>query len=415
MNRNISFGTLRTTLLAFIMLTPVPVAWAAIKYEVLYSFKGGSDGIGPTGLSFDPSGNLYGTTDVGGGGGCTDEGCGTIFQLMTSDSRWSEEVILRLKGTKGRFPDSGVIIDAEGNLYGTTSGHYGGNGMVFELTPSANGGWSVSVLHIFNGGNDGLTPYGGLVRDEAGNLYGTTQLGGGSGACRYGCGIVYELSPPRTNAGEWKETILHRFNGQPDGADPQASLTLDAAGSLYGTTGIGGTYGWGTVFKLTRRPSGKWTQEILHSFNRNTDGGETSSNVVFDTHGNLYCTTYAGPNSNYGSVVKLTLGPRGWEESLIHVFQGGADGGNPVSGVIVDAAGRLYGTTSGELTGGNGTVFELRRRPGDVWNETILHNFTGGSDGGFPDSLIRDSQGNLYGTAGAGGSLGWGVVFEITP
>jgi uncharacterized repeat protein (TIGR03803 family) len=418
MNPNMSLRSLWATLLAFIMAALVPGAWAASKYKVLYSFKGGSDGIGPTGLIFDPAGNLYGTTDVGGGGGCTNEGCGIVFQLTTSDGKWSEKVLLRLKGMKGPFPDAGVIIDAEGNLYGTASGHFGGYGIVFKLTPGANGNWSVSVLHAFAGGNDGQEPYSGLVRDAAGKLYGTTVLGGGYGSCYNNlyCGTVYELSPPRLKGGKWKEKILYRFRGKSDGGFPSASLILDAKGNLYGTTEIGGAYGWGTVFEMTHGSNGKWAESVLHSFGESTDGADPTSAVIFDKVGNLYGTTYGGPGANYGTVFKLTPSSEGWKESLIHVFQGGSDGGNPLSGVIVDASGSLYGTTSGELTGGNGTIFELTPRAGGVWTETVLHSFTGGKDGGFPAApLIMDSVGNLYGTAAGGGNLGWGLVFEITP
>src|SRR6202035_207596 len=148
---NLSFGTLWATLVAFAVIALASDARAGSEYKVLYNFKGGADGIGPTGLIFDPTGNLYVTTDVGGGGGCTDYGCGTVYQLIKSDGRWSEKVLLRFKGTRGRFPDSGVIIDTEGNLYGTTSGHFGGNGVAFKLTRGAHGDWSMSVLHIFAG------------------------------------------------------------------------------------------------------------------------------------------------------------------------------------------------------------------------------------------------------------------------
>jgi uncharacterized repeat protein (TIGR03803 family) len=412
MNPNMSLRSLWATLLAFIMAALVPGAWAASKYKVLYSFKGGSDGIGPTGLIFDPAGNLYGTTDVGGGGGCTNEGCGTVFQLTTSDGKWSEKVLLRLKGMKGHFPDAGVIIDAEGNLYGTASGHFGGYGIVFKLTPGANGNWSVSVLHAFAGGNDGQTPYGGLVRDAAGKLYGTTDIGGGYGSCYLYCGTVYELSPPRLKGGKWKEKILYRFKGGVDGGNPTASLILDAAGSLYSTTAIGGAYGWGTVFQLTHGANGKWTESVLHSFDESTDGAEPFSAVIFDKVGNLYGTTYAGPGANHGTVFKLTPSSGGWKESVLHIFQGGSDGGNSYSGLIFDSAGNLYGTTTGALSTGIGTVYKLVPGSGDVWTETILHSFTG--DNGSAAPLIMDSVGNLYGAAGGGGK-GWGLVFEISP
>lgn len=416
MNRNSGLPRLFVILLAFIVIVFTTSVGVASEYKVLYSFKGGSDGIGPTGLALDPAGNLFGSTDVGGGGSCTDYGCGTIFQLTNSKGKWSEKVLFRFEGTKGRFPDSGVIIDAEGNLYGTTSGHYGGNGIAFKLTPGANGNWNMSVLHVFAGGDDGLTPYGGLIQDTNGNLYGTTQLGGGSTSCSQGCGIVYELSPPRIEGGGWKEAILHRFDGTPDGAGPVATLTFDAAGNLFGTTAGGGAYGGGTVFRLARTSDGKWTEDVLHSFNGTIDGAEPFSSLVFDAQGNLFGTTYAGTASTRGSVVELIPVVHGWKERVIHVFRGGRDGGNPYSGLIADKSGILYGTTSDALTGGNGTVFKLTRGPKGVWTKTTVHKFTGGRDGGFPAApLVMDSAGNLYGTTGGGGKLGWGVVFEIAP
>jgi hypothetical protein len=416
MNRNRRVASMWATLLVFIVVTAAPGVWAAGKYKVLYNFKGGSDGIGPSGLILDPAGNLYGTTDVGGGGGCTDEGCGTAFHLAKSNGKWSEKVLVRFKDVGGDFPDSGVIMDAKSNLYGTASGH-GGYGLVFELTPGEKGIWSVSVLHAFTGGNDGQSPYGGLVRDTHGNLYGATAEGGGYyGSCgRLGCGTVYELIPPRTRGAEWKEEILYRFKGGSDGGNPEAAMIFDSLGNLYGTTSIGGDYGWGTVFTLEHGSHGKWTEHVIHSFNEKTDGAEPFGSVIFDGQGNLYCTTYAGASSTRGSVVELTPHSHEWRGKIIHVFKGGSDGGNPYSGLVIDVSGALYGTTSDALTGGNGTVFKLSPSSTGMWTKTILHTFTGGNDGAFPYApMVMDSSGNLFGTAG-GGMSGWGVVFGIAP
>jgi uncharacterized repeat protein (TIGR03803 family) len=418
MNRNRCVGSLWATLLVFIAVAAAPGAWAVSKYNVLYSFKGGSDGIGPNGLILDPAGNLYGTTDVGGGGGCTNEGCGTAFHLAKSNDKWSEKVLVRFKDVGGDFPDSGVIMDAKGNLYGTASGHGLGYGLVFELTPGEKGKWSASVLHAFTGGKDGQSPYGGLVRDRQGSLYGATVEGGGYyGSCgKLGCGTVYELIPPRTRGAEWKEKVLYRFKGGSDGGNPDAAMIFDSLGNLYGTTSIGGDYGWGTVFRLELDSHGQWTEHVLHSFNEKTDGAEPFGSVIFDRQGNLYCTTYAGASSTRGSVVELIPHAHGWQEKIIHVFMGGSDGGNPYSGLAMDASGALYGTTSDALTGGNGTVFKLTPSSSGTWTKTILHTFTGGNDGAFPFApVVLDSSGNLFGTAGGGGTLGWGVVFKIAP
>jgi uncharacterized repeat protein (TIGR03803 family) len=419
MNRNRSLGSLRATLLVFIIVVAASGARAATKYKVLYNFKGGSDGIGPNGLILDPAGNLYGTTDVGGGGGCTNEGCGTAFHLAKSNGKWSEKVLVRFKDIGGDHADSGVIMDAMGNLYGTASDDaLTESGLVFKLTPGEKGKWSASVLHAFTGGDDGGYPFGGLVRDKHGNLYGVTDEGGGYyGSCgTRGCGTVFELIPPRTKVGEWRKKVLYRFKGGSDGGNPDAAMIFDSLGNLYGTTSIGGVYGGGTVFRLELDSHGKWTEHVIHSFNEKTDGAGPFGSVIFDGQGNLYCTTYAGASSTRGSVVELIPHAHEWQEKIIHVFKGGSDGGNPYSGLVMDASGALYGTTSDALTGGNGTVFKLTPSSRGTWTKTILHTFTGGNDGAFPFApVLIDSSGNLFGTAGGGGTLGWGLVFRIAP
>jgi uncharacterized repeat protein (TIGR03803 family) len=393
-------------------------AWAGTE-RVLYNFKGGADGWGPdAGLVVDPAGNLYGTT-FRGGGGCTRDGCGTVFELTKSGGKWREKVLLRFNGLPGILPTAALILDAAGNLYGTASDALGGNGMVFKLTPDANGKWSVSVLHAFAGGLDGEVPFGSLVSDAAGNLYGTTSYGGGYGSCtgvynQSYCGTVFELSPPRTKGGKWKEKVLYHFKGGSDGGNPSASLILDAAGNLYSTTAIGGAYGWGTVFKLTHGSNGKWMESVLHSFDERTDGAEPFSALIFDKIGNLYGTTYSGASSRFGTVFKLAPSSDGWKETVLHTFNGGSDGGNPLGSLILDSAGNIYGATSGEVSNSSGTVFKLTPGLGSAWTETILYSFTGGGDGAFPNApLIMDSRGNLYGAGGGGGALGIGVVFEV--
>jgi len=400
-----------------LIMAPVflPHAWAASTYTVLYNFKGGRDGLGPdAGLVFDAAGNLYGPT-YRGGVGCTGDGCGTVFELTPSNGKWKESVLLRFTTRMpGDLPTAGLILDAQGNLYGTASSALGGNGMVFKLTPGANGKWRVSVLHALTGGKDGQEPWGGLILDSAGNLYGTTAFGGGYGSCKgYSqtyCGTVFELSPPSTKGGKWREKILYRFKGGRDGRNPFASLILDAAGNLYSTTSAGGAYGGGTVFKLTHGSNGKWTESVLHNFDVGMDGVAPFSGLVFDKAGNLYGTTYAGGGSHFGIVFELTPSSDGWKETVIHTFQGGSDGGNPYCGLIFDSAGNLYGTTSGALTNGSGTVYKLTPGSDGAWTETVIYGFSGGNGSVAP--LILDSAGNLYGTAG-GGTYSFGVVFEV--
>jgi uncharacterized repeat protein (TIGR03803 family) len=336
-------------------------------------------------------------------------------------------------GNDGSYPSAGVIFDAAGNLYGTTS--YGGSGScassslvigcgtVFELTPTVSGGWTEKILHSFNNdGADGVGPAAGLVFDARGNLYGTTKYGGTGGSCAAmyltnfaGCGTVFELTPAAD--GEWTEGVLHSFNySAGDGSFPLASLALDAFGNLYGTTSQGGTgscrgvtgtgpvTGCGTVFEVSRATEGIWREKLLHSFvNDRSDGNHPCSNLIFDAVGNLYGTTLSGGKSELlGTVFELSPGSgERWSERVIHNFEGGNQ--TPEAGLIFDAAGNLYGT-------GLYTVFELVHGANGVWTEKTLHDF--GTLGTFAYGVIFDPSGNLYGTTNSHLD---GSVYELTP
>jgi uncharacterized repeat protein (TIGR03803 family) len=238
---------------------------------------------------------------------------------------------------------------------------------VYELSPAASG-WTEKTLHHFTGGDDGGVPYGSLLLDAAGNLYGMASAGGGStAACRYGCGTVFELSPG-TN-GQWTGKALHSFSKNlNDGHYPYAGLILDAAGNLYGSTLEGGGTGKnnrGIVFEL--RPSadgsGKWTAKILHNFNDQLDDGvNPSGTLIFDASGNLYGVTLVGGASGGGTVFKLTPTANGpWAETIVHQFgKGGVDGDNPNAGLIFGTSGDLFGTTGQGGTYNEGTVFEVK-------------------------------------------------------
>ena len=408
-----------TVVITTVALGLVASVSAADKYEVIYSVSGVSGGAGPTGrLIFDAAGNLYGTASYE-GGSASSGGNGVVFKLSHDTSgRWSETVLHSFQGKDGANPAAGLIFDKAGNLYGTTTlgGTYG-NGVVFKLTHEPNGRWSETVLHSFQG-KDGANPWGDLVLDRAGNLYGTAQSGGG-----HNSGLVFKLSPA-TN-GEWIETVLLNFQGT-DGANPFGGLILDRAGNLYGTTYNGGARNNGTVFKLTPESDGEWSETVLHSF-QGKDGANPYAGLIFDRAGNLYGTTYDGGARNNGTVFKLTPEPGGeWNETVLHSFQG-KDGANPYAGLIFDRAGNLYGTTlsGGVLTffGGYGVVFKLSPDPDGEWSETVLHSFHGRPDDGYQPSgvLIIDTAGHLYGTTGHGGSsdncfyAGCGTVFQITP
>jgi uncharacterized repeat protein (TIGR03803 family) len=364
-------------------------------------------------LVFDAEGNLYGTTAGGG-----TFGFGTVFKLTHgAKGKWSETVLHNFQSSDGQFPYCGLVFDAAGNLYGTT--HYGGAngfGTVYKMA-FANGKWTQSVLHSFNS-SDGDGPDGLLVFDGAGNLYGTTYFGGA-----HNSGTIFKLSPEKN--GQWTETVLHTFDFRQGGANPYAGLVMDAAGNLYGTTYDGGTRshicldGCGEVFELARGTHGQWSYIALYDF---TDTGNAGSypygGVVLDASGNLYGTTSQGGTGSGGTVFKLTRGTHGkWAESVLHSFDG-KDGYGPTTSLVFDAAGNLFGTTTGDLVHNDGTVFELA--PGaNNWTETVLHSF-GGKDGSGPSSdLIFDHAGKLYGVASNGGNLsacagGCGVVFAIT-
>jgi uncharacterized repeat protein (TIGR03803 family) len=395
----------------------------AAQEKILHNFDPeNEDGLGPydnRSLVFDSAGNLYGTTNAG---GAHDDG--TVFELTPkAGGGWIEEVLYSFNFDAGdaAYPYGGLILDSAGNLYGTSNGGAYGYGTVFELVHTSSGGWTETILHTFSpNGLDGQAPRASLILDATGNLYGTTQYGGANGA-----GTVFELTP--TEEG-WTETILHDFGtGDKDGIWPYASLILDPGGNLYGTTWEGGANSVGTVFELTPDLSGGWTEKILHSFgDNNSDGAFPYSGLILDAADNLYGTAYYGGSYNGGVVFELVPTASGsWTKKILHNFNNnGTDGHQPFAGLIFDTKGHLYGTTlyggsgacnDGLLGTGCGTVFELTPQAGGHWLETILHDFNNnGTDGIFPySSPTLDSLGNLFGTTNLGGGYNDGTVYEI--
>jgi uncharacterized repeat protein (TIGR03803 family) len=337
--------------------------------KILHSFNdNGKDGYAPGGnLIFDSAGNLYGTAS-GGTGLCKEEtyviGCGMVFELMPQpNGSWKEKVLHNFfnRGEQGLDPTGGLVFDSAGNLYGTTtySGVPDGGGTVYELSPTAGGDWTFAVLYYFATGN----PAGSLILDAQGNLYGTANYAG-----TYLYGMAYELSP--SAGGTWTETVLHSFDQNQagtDGACPCSSLIFDSAGNLFGTTVRGGINdtGDGTVFELSPA-GGSWTETIIHNFDCHTDGCAPNAGLVFDAAGNLHGTTTNGgagscPYGNgCGTVFELSPQSGGsWTETALHSFGAGAYGAIPFSNLILDAAGDLYGTTSKGGTSQYGTVFEI--------------------------------------------------------
>jgi uncharacterized repeat protein (TIGR03803 family) len=389
----------------------------AQEEKILHNFNpNGEDGVEPNStLVFDGDGNLYGTTWGG---------AGMVFELSPQASgSWTEKSLHHFIHMDGENPNAGLIFDADGNLYGTTeNGGPNGGGTAFELKRATNGSWHEKLLHSFGSDkDDGSAPFAGLTL-HAGSLYGTTVFGG-AGTCDQtfsGCGIVFELTPA-TN-GTWTETV-YSFTG-PDGYEPIGGLIFDAADNLYGTTQFGGTGtcrdeqegGCGTVFELTPKAGGGWTEKILFSFT-DPDGTEPIAGLIFDASGNLYGTTENGTMEN-STAFELTPAGDSWTESVIFKFDKLNEGRNPGYGsLIFDAAGNLYGTTRIGGAYGGGTVFELTPQVGGGWSEKVLHHFgNDGKDGLNPYSgLILDAAGNLYGTTSTGGTYGGGTVFEIKP
>jgi uncharacterized repeat protein (TIGR03803 family) len=343
-------------------------AMAQNSFQVLHSFGGPGDGVGPSsGVVFDKQGNAYGETLTGGNASCAD-GCGLVYQLSAQK----------------------------------------------------NGGWVESILYEFTGGADGEEPTGGLAVDAAGNLYGVTRFGGTNAE-----GTAFELTP---GASGWTETILHSFctlPGDVDGCEPNSGPILDSADNVYGTTFNGGSTGWGTIYQLSPSPSG-WTETVLYTLcsQPNCADGGLPGALIRDSAGNLYGPAYEGGSSfgwcplGCGVVFALRPQPSGqWQQQVLYSFQGGADGESP-NGVALHG-GALYGTTengggSKLCTVGCGTVFEVAAgKGGSPPTETILHRSGPLADGTIPASLAFDHNGNAYGLTGFGGCCG--LIFEMTP
>src|SRR5271156_4978373 len=397
------------------ILTSVDAAQPAThyKYEALYEFcdSSGCPDIPNGDLIFGAAGNLYGTTLEGGDPGCG-LGCGTVFQLsLEADKTWKFTTIFKFDGKDGAYPAAGLVMDAAGNLYGTTSSDTGlGDGAVFELSPRKDGIWTITTLVKFAGKN-GSDPEARLILDAAGNLYGTTSAGGNSACDGSGCGTAFRLTPS-TN-GKWKLTTRFEFNGT-DGASPYAALSFDAAGNLYGTTSGGGKFGEGTVFKLSpSKGDDAWTHTTLFNFN-GADGAGPRGSVVFDAAGNLYGTTVGGGGLGFGTVFKLSPeGNGGWKHTTLVTFDIG-NGSQPTAGLIFDPDGNLYGNAN-DGRFGIGIVFRLSPQANGSWKRTTLLTFNGENGSGPAGGLLLDAAGDLYGSASVGGKRSGGVVFERSP
>jgi uncharacterized repeat protein (TIGR03803 family) len=431
--------SLRVFLLFLAVLVGLVANVSAQTETVLYSFSGQEDGARPLGaLTFDPLGNLYGTTSQGGAQYLACQGgCGVVYELSSSpNGAWTQSVIHLFSpfNRDGGEPEAGVIFDSRGNLYGTTVSGYKGHGTVYDLLRGPGGVWKEHLIQAFGFKKEqiGNAPEGALILDSVGNLYGTTVEGGASDS-----GIVFQIDRSTQNV---KETALYSFSGGSDGGRPSSSLTFDSQGNLFGTTTGGGdatecvlfsSRGCGVIFELSPSDDGSWRETVLHTFTGGSDGAISESNLIFDSAGNLYGTTEFGGDFSgnicveVGCGVVFELSPnstRGWDETVLYSFTGGPDGGQPIAGLVFDQQGNLYGTTrlGGNLsacsTSGCGVVFKLSPLSVGGWQETVLHQFGATSkDGKVPGgSVILDSEGNLYGVTTNGGDHGLGTVYRIT-
>jgi uncharacterized repeat protein (TIGR03803 family) len=406
---------------------------AAAQHEsVIHAF--GADGQAPvSSLIVDASGNFYGTTKLGGAGAG-----GTVFELSPAPhNEWTLTVLHKFAfDENGADPFGSVVQDSQGNLYGTTSAAgnstcVNGCGTVFELSPPAikGGDWTFTLLHSLTGGSDGDFPMSGLALDPQGNLFGTTYLGG-TGSCLgplTGCGVVFELSPPAQPGGDWTETILYAFSGGTDGGLPTAPVVFDGKGNLHGTTEAGGRVGCqfnfdigcGVVFELSPAKDGSWAETVLHSFATGPghDGFAPGNGALaMDATGALVGTTQAGGNYNLGTVYALRPGTNGkWQYGVLYDFNIDVAGATTAGVIIVN--GMLYGTGP-EGAFANGAAYQLERLQNGAWKIRGVYSFKGGSDGEFPDAGLLYFNGAFYGTTSQGGGkgcggFGCGTVYRI--
>jgi uncharacterized repeat protein (TIGR03803 family) len=390
-------------------------AAAAGPVHVIYSFAGDQDGeYADTDLVVDHASNIYGTTVQGG-----NFSSGTVFQLSPAGTTWTHTVLYSFTGSRdGGEPYKGVTLGGPGILFGTAGvgGLYVGPcvdtgcGVVFKLTNSG-GVWTQTVIHSFTGGHDGFGPGSGVTVGSHGNVYGTTPTGGDNGL-----GIVYQLQPDGN--GNYTEKVIHTFTGGADGSGGSAGrLVVNAAGTIFGLCTTGGANGAGVVFQLTPVQNGEWNLTTLYAFKGEPDSGFPYGALVQDAYGNLYGTTYYAGANDLGTIYRLSLRNGVWTETALYSFKGGTDGSGPISNLVADASGNLFGTTSeGGAQCSCGTVFKLSVEPNGAAYR-VVYRFTGPPDGAFVyNGMVADSGGTtLYGATVHGGVFNEGAIYKLRP
>jgi uncharacterized repeat protein (TIGR03803 family) len=406
-------GTMLLAIVFVLTIVASPPVQAQ-TFQTLHNFTGGLDGGEPLGVTVDAAGNLYGPTF------CCGSLYGTVYEMQRFGASWVLNSLYIFKGgTDGRLPQSSVVFGSDGLLYGSTSnGGTDDNGTVFNLGPA--GGVcrtalcprTKTVLYNFGFLPDAAGPAGDLTFDQAGNIYGTAGDGPENG------GSVYELM--RSGDG-WIESVLYGFpqiDGQP--ASPNGGVIFDNAGNLYGTTRFGGSHNEGTVFQLVPGNSG-WTENTLYNFQGGSDGDQPWGGLIFDPAGNLYGTTYDGGDGGGGTVFELTPSNGGWTFTTLYSFVGSAQCGSTAD-LVMDASGSLYGGTNCDGAYGEGNAFRLTPSGGTwtytSLHDFCASGFPFCEDGYWlAGKFALDPAGNIYGTTFAGGPglLPSGVLWEITP
>lgn len=377
-------------------LTALPAGAASthLTFKIIHDFTGGADG-GVPGytLAIDKKGNFIGAANSGG------NGYGTVFKLPKTNTGWKVSPLYDFTGNDGQ-PGWGVTL-SHGSIY-TNAGYAevmgGPCGSALQLNRTQSG-WTEVLMHTYVYKDDGC-PTGNLVLDGAGNVYGVTQDGGANG-----WGSIFELS----NSGSgWTQTILYSFMGASDGGAPYSGMVFDAAGNLYGTATAKGAFDYGTVFELS--PSnGGWAYNVLYAFKGGNDGGQPTAGLILN-NGNLYGAAESFGKNGGGTVYELTPSNG---TSTLNVLASLTGSGGLVAPITMDSTGTIYGTNFFDGAYGYGSVFRLSLSNGK-WSYKDVHDFSGGSDGGYPGGGVTlDANGNLFGTAVIGGANSQGVIYKI--